>query len=108
MSFEALLRETVSLERAQVSAAPTGVHVRNWTVVATAVRAEIQQLGGGPTERDWGRADRTTAVGFFAAGVGLSAGDRVVRADGSRWEAKVVEDVRGHHLEADLRRVEPV
>lgn len=108
MSFGGLLNEVVSIERAVVTGTPTGVHARTWTVVATGVPAAVQQLRGGLRQLDFGRRDESGALGFFGPEAPLIPGDRIVRADGSRWEATVVEGLRGHHLEAALRRVEPV
>lgn len=107
MSFEGLLDERVTIERAAAAGAPTGVQARTWAVVATGVATAIQPPRGGLVQREFGRRDEASALAFFAVGVPLSAGDRVVRADGSRWEARLVASVRGHHLEAELRRVEP-
>jgi hypothetical protein len=103
VSFAGLLDTTVTVERETVTQTRTGQTARSWAPVATGVPCSIQQASGQRVTREQGVRVEAGWRGYFLPGADVALGDHVV--DGARiYQVVLIEDIRGHHLEAALRQ----
>lgn len=120
MSFDNLLRHTVSIIRSTQGAEDDyGQPSRTETTVAT-VKALIQpkptRLGGGAVEETttYGAGTQVTDHTVFMRVIPITAADEILAVSagihtGKRFEVTLVRDAGGqdHHLEVDCRLINP-
>ncbi len=103
MSFAGLLDKAVTVEREDVTRTRSGQTSRSWAPVATGVPCSIQQAAGQRVTSEQGVRVEAGWRGYFLPGVDVALGDHLV--DGTRtYEVVLIEDIRGHHLQAALKQ----
>jgi hypothetical protein len=102
MSFEGLLNQDGVVFRPEQQLSPDGSSVLVYPADGAAVRVAIQGAAGGQVQRDYGRvADERWRV-FLPATADVRVNDRLVEG-GRTFTVLRVENLRGHHQEAELR-----
>ena len=107
MSVTTLLPKAVTIQRGTRQIVPGQEMTLTWAAVATNVSADVQSGRGGRRLTDSGQYVDGLWLGVFPVGTDVLEGDRIV--DGARtYDVKFADTVRGHHMEADLTRVDVV
>jgi len=107
MSIVALMNETCDVLRPTERVRASGVVSPATPVtIATGVACALQQKQprGRMRQTDAGKASMAVWLGFFPATLDLRENDRVIR-NGQTFEVTDVENLRDHHVEAQLRKV---
>lgn len=104
MSFSNLLNQAGSITRQGGGSSDSGVAIRTYALVASGVPCALQRPSGGIRQEDAGKVSTAVWRAFLEADADLREHDRFV-CEGTTYEVSTVENLRGHHLEADLRRV---
>lgn len=105
MSFAALLDKVCSVQRAAVQQTATGATLRVWAELTSTAPCSIQPgLSTHRRSSDGGLTEGEPAIGFFLADEDVASGDRIV-LNGDTYEVGTAEVIRGHHLEAKMRKV---
>lgn len=99
-----IFHHRVTIERGTETVSTSGEVSKSYATHLSGVRASIQPRSGSFRQREFGRDLATTHRGFFEA-IDIQEGDRVIHG-GVTYLVTFVANQFGHHLEADLVRVQ--
>jgi len=100
--IDALLFDVVTIQRMTTSQSLSGEISATWPVLASGVRASIQNRSGSFRQHEYGKAKEANYRGFFKPGQDILVGDRVLMADGvTTYEVTFMSPNPGY-IEVDL------
>lgn len=108
MSFAELLIRRCTIQRPTVVDTALGEQEFDYVTIATNVKCEIQNKGGGLNRREVGEFVDGTYRGYFLPTQDVVEKDRIIDDLGVQYEVKFVDPIRsrpgfsGNHLETTL------